>query len=381
MKGYMKVAAALAALTMAQTANAIEVRYSFRVNSSGPSIYPCNAGLMTDDTDDGDKVCYTADTHEACTPACVGLDCDGDQTPPQHPKPSGIEGIIAMTTSPSHGDDCQKDEQFNSRSQHCEKKAPPRNNCVCSTEKGRRYANYVHADYGYWGELTDPHTDQTSGSYKFEKLFNENDAYGKVLKNLSFNLGSELYSAKYFVDICYRGSQIDYSEFLLKYNLLAEASVSDFKTFGSAGGYKKLSGLKAKAYLICDVQKRDCHGSECDDHDANPMRDPEAAVFGNNSSFWNVLNGANFDYETHTNSLQDYSSDTSGQFKTLINKNYQALSPSHAAARFCKVRYVFEETDHKAKSPNFRKWQKHGANICTKTKIEPAYFDEKHMRD
>lgn len=375
MKGSIKAAAVLACLIMAQHASAIEVRYSFRVNSSGPSIYPCNAGLMTDDTEGGDQVCYTADTHEACSPACVGLDCNGQQ-PPDHPNPPPRpQAALELFSVPTPGG-CPGGEVRNPRTNHCERKAPPKNNCVCSTEKGRKYANYVHADWGPWGELSDPHTNQTSGSHVFEKLFHEGEAYGKVLRNLSFNLGSELYSAKYFVDICYRGSQIDYSEFLLKYNLLAEASVTDFKTFPGTGGYKKLSGLKARAYLICDVQKKGCHGDKCDDVDARPETDHDAAIFGHSSSVYDVLNGARFDYETHTYTSQDYSSDTSGQFKTLISKMNEPLTMHKAAPRFCKVRYVFEETDHRTKWPNFRKWQKHGANICTKTKIEPSQFTE-----
>lgn len=360
MKRLFKAMATTAVTLMAIQANAIQVTYSFRVNSSGPSIYPCNAGLMTHDPHEGDKVaCYTAITHEKCSGDCVGLDCEGGDEE-KDPKPhSNLPEFLSWSRGGGHpggghpGGDKEDDK----------------NNCVCTTSKGRKNGNYFHANYRPWGDTVDPHADVVSGeSPYFNQLFDEKTAYHKVLEKLSFNLGSELYNAKYFVDICYRGSQIDYSHFETKWNLLAEASVTDYGLKVNGDGYSDLSDLKMKAYIICSTQERSCRDGECSDKDDELKYD--LPMF--NDKFLQYLNPYNADYEYESDTYPA----TSSSFKKIIDKQYKELDYKGGAAKFCKIRYVFEETDGLDKKyAKHRKWQKHGADICTHTKVEMAKLE------
>lgn len=362
MKRLFTAMATTAVTLMAMQANAIQVTYSFRVNSSGPSIYPCNAGLTTHDPHEGDKVaCYTAITHEKCSGDCVGLDCKGgeEEKDDHHgPKPKSVLPEF-MTWSGGHGGPGHGGPGGG--------KEDDKNNCVCTTSKGRKNGNYFHANWRPWGDSVDPHTDVVSGSgMTFNKLFDEKTAYHKVLEKLSFNLGSELYNAKYFVDICYRGSQIDYSHFETKWNLLAEASVTDYGLKVQGDGYSDLADLKMKAYIICNTQDRSCEEGYCKDEDDKLHYVPQF-----NDYFLTNFNPTYTDYEYESDSWTANSS----TFKKIIDKQYKELDYKGGAAKYCKIRYVFEEKDGLSKYGKHRKWQKHGADICTHTKVEMAHLE------
>lgn len=352
MKRLFKTMATTAITLMAMQANAIQVTYSFRVNSSGPSIYPCNAGLMTKNPFRGDKVaCYTEIDHKPCNGGCVGLDCEGGEKPAPRANIGG--GAFTWTNNtppPGPG---------------------PKNNCVCTTEEGRENGNYLHANYRKWGDVQDPHADVVSGgNYGFNQIFDEVNAYNKVLEKLSFNLGSELYTAKYFVDICYRGSQIDYSHFDTKWNILAEASVTDYGYGANYNqGYSKLAGLKHKAYVICTLQNKSCESGNCSDRDLE-INSYNVAQF--NSNFLDALGQGNFQYSATSGWLNT----APGAFTQLIDKEYESLTYHKKATKFCKIRYVFEETNGLTEAgAKHRKWQKHGADVCTHTKIEMAHLN------
>ncbi|WP_415061197.1 hypothetical protein [Bdellovibrio sp.] len=351
MKRLVKAMATTAVTLMAIQANAIQVNYSFRVNSSGPSIYPCNAGLLTEDKYGGDKVaCYTATTHEACTPKCEGLDCDGGFKP----KPHSLELISFHGGGPTPPPPSTPD---------------PKNACVCTTDKGRKYGNYLHVSHRPWGESVDPTSNVVSSinTGKFAQTFNEVDAYKNVLEKLSFNLGTELYNAKYFVDICYRGSQIDYTNFATKWNVLAEASVTDYGFGAPNDGYSEMAGLKHKAYVICSLQNRSCADGECDDK--NWVIDSNSVPQFNDlflSSFMPIK--ADFKYQGSSHST------SSGGFTELVDLTDKDLKDLRAT-KFCKIRYVFEETNgDNPTTAKQRKWQKHGADVCTHSKIEMSYL-------
>lgn len=362
MKHIFGKMATMAVTLMALQANAIQVTYSFRVNSSGPSIYPCNAGLLTKNPYRGDKqICYTEIDHKPCNGECVGLDCEGGEKP--KPRPQGLDTPGINWSGISGGPGGPGGPGNNT--------PPAKNNCVCTTQEGRENGNYLHANYRSWGDVQDPHADVVSGgSYGFNKIFSEVNAYNKVLEQLSFNLGSELYTAKYFVDICYRGSQIDYSHFDTKWNVLAEASVTDYGLgAGSGQGYSKLAGLKHKAYVICTVQNKSCAGGQCNDEDL-PINENTVAQF--NDDFLNALRPGKFDYDEESGWMDTHP----GAFTQLIDKENISLTRYSQATKFCKVRYVFEETNGlTAAGAKHRKWQKHGADVCTHTKIEMADLD------
>lgn len=420
MKRLVKAVATAAVTLMAFQANAIQVNYSFRVNSSGPSIYPCNAGLLTKADTYGDKkICYYEGTNTACTPKCDGLDCEGGA-----PKPKfALMNLNTMSTpalntkagceaagrnwvgTPTHANNVpsgvlgyEKDQAgpgkfvycdvscktagnvFNSQERTCSNphngdNGGNGNTCVCSTQDGRKFGNYVHASWTKWEDRQDPHTDKVSGvSPYFETLFGEVDAFDRVLDKLSFNLGSETYNAAYFVDICYRGSQIDYSHYKAAYKVVAEASLTDIGYKYNGKGYSDFADLEVQAHLICTSQKQDCKDGNCSDTDENPNG-------GNTPQFSKDLYDINDPVSDHTKYL-------AGDVKELINgaafvQSINKVAPpiyldkynKGAAAKFCKIRYIFKEKDGLSSYPKLRKWQKHGANICTHTKIEMADLD------
>jgi hypothetical protein len=366
MKRFVRGLATAAVTFMAMQANAVQVTYTFRVNSSGPSIYPCNAGLLTENPYHGDKaICYTADTHEVCNPQCVGVDCQGNDNGkpgPELPNPGPTPHPHFAGMQLFGGDQHHNPPGGNE---------PPRKNaCECTTEYGRKNGNYLHATYTPWGENNDPHKDVISGQgNQFAKLFNDEvTPYKNVLQTLAFNLGSELYTAKYFVDICYRGSQIDYGTINTGWNILAETAVTDFGFAPGGQGYSKLSDLEMKAYVICTNQNKTCEHGNCNDYDT--MIDAQQVAQFNNS-FLDYLTPGKFNYSDKSNWQP-----AKGSFTQLIDNKNEDLG-NHAAAKFCKVRYVYSETNGLDKDKaKHRKWQKHGANICTHTKIEMASMGE-----
>ncbi|WP_413560317.1 hypothetical protein [Bdellovibrio sp. HCB209] len=360
MKRIVKAVATTAVTLMALQANAVQVTYTFRVNSSGPSIYPCNAGLLTENPYQGDKaICYTSDTHEVCNPDCVGVDCQGnDNGKPGPDLPTPHSAALQLFGGGGHQPPHQPP-------------GPPRKNvCECTTEYGRKNGNYIHATYIPWGESQDPHKDVISGQgNQFAQVFSgEVDAYKNVLRTLSFNLGSELYTAKYFVDICYRGSQIDYGTLNTSWNILAETAVTDFGFAPQGQGYSKLADLEMKAYVICTNQNKTCEHGNCNEYDTQ-INSAEVAQY--NQSFLQNLTPGKFNYSDKSNW-----SPAKGSFTQLIDNKWEDLG-NHAAPKFCKIRYVYSETNGLDKNKaKHRKWQKHGANICTHTKIEMASMGE-----
>ncbi|MNY53343.1 hypothetical protein D3C86_1890900 [compost metagenome] len=59
-----------------------------------------------------------------------------------------------------------------------------------------------------------------------------------------------------------------------------------------------------------------------------------------------------------------------GNSKSLLTSADINGNDTHTP-RFCKVRYIFKETNAATGSiKNLRKWQRHGAEMCTYTNIE-----------
>lgn len=328
MRKLLKIATALSMIIAAQSASAISLRFKFKTNSSGPNIYACNAGIMTPTHV---KVCYVQGSKTQCDP---GQCAPNDST------------CIA--------------------------------NCICtSTGGGDSLMNYAFTEYNTWRDNSEsagtptPSTITSAGAQsEFNTFFADTAAWDKSLASLNFNLGSELYNAQYFVDVCFRGPQIEYFKDGVKTNwaALAQISASDFNEGGSEISYSKLAALKVKSYMVCDTQGAGTY------------------KYAHNGSNWN--NGT---YDSSTNEAiftgtkgsptggGDIPMVSSGEFslpletsvKNLINT---ILTFTPGSIRFCKVRYIFEETDSaKAQTgsdgPNLRKWQRHGAEICTYTEF------------
>jgi hypothetical protein len=340
MKNMFTAVAALLLFAAAPSANAISLRFKFKTFSSGPNIYACNAGITAPQTNK--KVCYFEGTTQACT----------------------------QDTCSTTGENC------NTR-------------CVCTSSNGGEWLmNYGKVSFEDWKDNGDTSISgqgtktfaSDSSAAGWVNALSETDSWNKRINNLSFNLGSELYGASYYVDICYRGPQIEYfqDQVVSNFNLKAQSNATDFLANGANGGdnnrdgltipglvdgkkYTELAGLKVQAFVSCDLQGVGSYQYAMNNQGQyNTSKNEAGFTMGSNnlpatateanSSFWSSSAAA-----LGTGNV------------SLIDTNI--TNSSTRAPRFCKVRYVFTETNVNATLPNLRKWQRHGAEMCTWTEI------------
>jgi len=319
------------------TSEAVSFRFKFKVNSSVPSIYACTAGLRH--VRKNGRVCYFKGTTNACTPNTCA------------------DGTICDTQ------------------------------CLCAGANGGTYLmDYFKLKAADWvdnGVLSAPvqmDAVRSLGNQQFAQQFDDTTAWNKSINELQFNLGSELYGAEYFVDICYRGPQIEYfrDNVAANFSLLAETGITDFLATAPNPGdnsrdgliipglvdgkkYSELAGLKVQAFTVCDVQGEG--GLQYATNGSNQyntsQNEANFSLGGNQFPVW----GSDRFYSS---SQQSYATNE----MTLIN-SWITSNSSHTP-RFCKVRYIFSETNQSSSLPLFRKWQRHGAEVCTTTAIEEA---------
>lgn len=327
----------VAVLFLSFQAEAISLRYKFKVFSSGPSIYPCNAGIIAQQSNQ--KVCYFENTQNVCNPD---------------------------TCSTAKG--------------NCESR------CVCTGSNGGDYLmNFGVAEYKDWKDHHELNSVSGKGTAKFAVssskpyALEDNISWDKVLTNLYFELGSELYSAKYYVDICYRGSQVPYFENQIpaSWTIQTQAAGVNFLAFGKNGGennrdgltmeenfikYIERAGVQVQTYVTCDFQGVGNYVHAVNTSGEYNKTDNEAGfTYASNGNPNGATEGAGSFLSSSASSLPASGVTTIDQW--LVNN-------SSKAPRFCKVRYVFTETNYKAAKPNLRSWTRHGAEMCTYTKIE-----------
>jgi len=329
----------LVALLVTTNAEAVSLRFKFKTFSSGANIYACNAGIAASASNR--KVCYFEGTKTACT-----------QT------------------------DCTAGQSCNTR-------------CICSGGNGGNWLmDYSRAEIAPWVDTGSAPTSAwirrtisaTSGSRVFTQLHPDNEAWGNTIRELSFNLGSELYGSSYFVDICYRGPQIEYFEDGVRANFSfrAQASATDFLANSVNSGdnsragleltvpsnlrYTELSGLRVQSFVTCDTQGLGNFIFARNDQGVYNSSRNEANFNINNTTGLPIAGGDFFQSSSQTN--------VAANAVTLLNG--WITQNSSRTPRFCRIRYVFTETNINATSPNLRQWQRHGAEMCTYTDIEEA---------
>lgn len=318
------------ALVLASAAHAVSIEFSFDINSSGPSIYPCNAGIRHDAY--SSRVCYDRVTQQSCSPN----DCTSQQ-------------------------DC---------------------NCVCTgstTGAGETRLDYLRASYATWTDNGEYAGTSTSKSLyakegSFNELFNVNakEEWTSQLTKLEFDLGSERYGAEFYLDVCYRGPQIEYyyaqqnggfsgtpsgyeyPNFAAK----AQATVTDIV---AANGlrYSQLADLKVKADMVCDQQGK---GTYIYAGSGNPATGTTYDQILNDIVGITVTGGQytkSVPYRAFNNASSLYLIDE------FINAN-NAFVP-----RFCKVRYTFIENRRNDSNllAQLRKWKIQKAQVCTFTEV------------
>lgn len=312
-------------------ASAVSVEFSFDINSSGPSIYPCNAGIRHDVH--SDRVCYDRVTQQSCNPA---NDCNGAQ-------------------------------------QAC--------NCVCTgstTGDGEFRHDFMRVGFANWtdngeyaGASSSKNLYATSGS--FNQLFNANakEEWSKQITKLQFDLGSERYGSEFFLDVCYRGPQIEYYYAMMNggfgsgsgndypnFSLKSQATVTDLVSSNGLR-YSQLADLKVKVTAVCDQQGKGTY---------------------NYAGSGNPASGTNYD-----NILHDITGDavSGGQYTKVVpyrsfnnaNSLYlidEFINVNNAfTPRFCKIRYTFIENRRNDQNTlsQIRKWKQQKAQVCTFTEI------------
>lgn len=184
---------------LSSSAFAVSVQFNFDVNSSAPSIYPCDAGVRH--ASHGSTVCYRPQDYTACTPSTTEADLT----------------------------------------------------CVCSTASTEEYLmDSMSAKIVNWPDPgTDtasiPDTTKIAGTTSFERI-NTSSEWLKQLRTLEFNFGSSRYGSEFYLDICYRAPQVRGGN--PNHNIILQTTVTDLL----AATYSTDSDLNVKASVECDLQ-------------------------------------------------------------------------------------------------------------------------------
>lgn len=311
----------------------VSVEFKFDVNSSGPSMYPCNAGIKHAKHDD--RICYDRVTSQSCDPS---NDC---------------------------GSDGDEDE-----GQQC--------NCVCTgstSGAGETRLDFLRVSSGAWTE-----NGQTAGAQTAKNLYAPEGAYNMAfnennkeewlnqITKMTVDLGSERYGAEYFLDVCYRGPQIEYyfasqnGGFPTSglgspnFNLKVHATVNDLTT---GMRYSQLSDLKVKAEVVCDQQGKGTYIYAGTSVPSGPTSYDQLV----NDITGMTVNGGQY---SKTVNFRDFNTVSSSYLiDEFINQN-NAFTP-----RFCKIRYTFLENRRNSNNPldQIRKWKLQRAEVCTFSEI------------
>ena len=291
-----------------QSAQAMEVTFNFNAYSSGADIYPCNAGQRLVPPN---LSCHLVNSTASCA--------------------SGTSG------------------------------------CVCNSfSVATETQDFITGTLTNWdlsGTPTSVRQQPSTGVGNGAEvaLVSDGTDFAHRLTNLSFNFGSETYDEQYFVDICYRGPQIDYwqNDVGINMTLSGAMTVTDLAGItGSAANYVSLSGVVMYPQVVCDVQGLGANTT--------------AAGVGGYNSLSMDLNGSFGPADIFYNFGRSWS------LGTGITSVFQGLalsqtvpSPTGATVqfngvpRYCKIRYAFQEL-----SQTTRSWQIHGATIQTFTQVQ-----------
>lgn len=314
----MKFLIALAMLVAGFNAQAASLEFKLEINSSGPSIYACDAGLMH--KPHAERVCYDRVTMNSCNPSR-----------------------------------CTDEVQCN---------------CVCTGESRSGAGEYRHdfmkVGYAAWTDNGERATNVQSksvaaGKNSFNRAFTNKNEWNKQLTKLVYNLGSERYGAEFYLDVCYRGPQIDY--FLAdsladtpNFDLKAQATVTDIVSSNGLK-YSQLADLQVKAVVACDQQGKGAYvyaGDGAGNYDNALLHEISSNV---------TVPGGQFHKAT------GYSAFNTGANLFLVN---QWINVNNTyTPRFCKIRYYFKEMrrDSSDLISQIRKWKKQQAQVCTYTSI------------
>lgn len=410
--------AALGCFAAASTAHAKELTFYFDVFSSGPEIYPCDAGIWQGEQP---KYCHFKGTAQNCNPADLG------KTPGQTGVTAGWQTVDGSAIT-NYFDGAHA--------------------CICTGGTGgqstgvrggdylmnfMRYkaATWVGGNTGGdnhmgWSTPVEKTAQGTKEGVTVARHVRGSDAnsatdvqqeFKTQLEAVTFNFGSELYGAHFFVDYCYRGPQIPY---YLGNNHPQNAN-AQFGTFawlkstnpfqggnGTPGAptlsYTDLAKVKLKTVMVCDLQGKGTykydHNSttsapgvfdsfEMDITDSgnidvsslatggvvlanstgsnvNPNTQSFILTAPNSGTNWvGMLNGDKKFGPTNVTNLA-VKTDQYWLFGANNSLEYITRGNEPFTPRFCKLRTYFVEESGKRE----RAWQRHDARFITKWLVE-----------
>jgi hypothetical protein len=295
MKKILLASSAFLAFSV-QNAFAINLTFQFAVNSSSPSIYACNAGI-------------------------------------RHPE----RAAICWDRS---GNSCDPTT------------ATPPSSCVCTGETGSSNGSWERdimisktADWvdnsGGPISTTDTDTAATNSSSVYNSLYQTDAiAYTKQITELTFNLASETYGSEYFVDVCYRGTQVAQANSGNNYSLKGNVTVTNLRAADvTAPNYQLIADLQGKADIKCYMDK--------------------------NSNVPDTTPGSiTYNYNIGAGSFQSLSTSAT-QVSLLTDATMNGSVPAgDKTPRFCIARYYFKEN-----ATSERKWKLQNAKAAIYTEI------------
>ncbi|MCX6119312.1 MAG: hypothetical protein NT027_17370 [Proteobacteria bacterium] len=331
------------ALSMSSLVNAKSITFKFRVNSSGPMIYACNAGLLHKSL--ASQVCtFSHNPTQSCNPGehnCVCSDVNDN---------GGRDFATAKYTPWNFS---------TNRWSNATTTAPnlPGDQSVVIT--GQKFPVTNYGDFFANG----------NGS---NVVVNPINMLATRLDAITFNLGSEVYGSEYFIDICYRGSQIEYFENnqALEHLLDAQVTASDVGSVSTNTSYTALAKPEVQVMSICDNQGQGTlrfAGVGINHATYNTLTNelqPLALLPGQipvGTWTYNVVN----DFQEHHGKLSLLSNGAN------FADNNSWIGDSGMPPRFCAVRYYFKETNQIERS-----WQRHDAEFVTWTRIHARTLGE-----
>ncbi len=295
-------------------ADAISLRFKSKIFSSGPDIYACNAGVASAFLQN--SICYFGGKKE--------------------------NGFCTPSSCANAKENCNTD-------------------CVCIDKggQGETYINKITLKAKlYDTEVALPSEKKKASGPAFQSVYSSVDSWNRKIYDLSTQFMTEAYTGSYFVDICYRGTEIPDGEgyfvvsteaaaipFLVTdltgYNSLDNNRTGlDFNEANMLGKiYTDRAELSVERFVVCG--------------------DTQAS-----SDF--VLNGTTGVPTGGTAGNKFFSTASEMQLRS------SALSKAHGSVidpKFCKFRYIFRETNWKSATPFRRSTKGEGAEVCTYTKI------------
>lgn len=298
---------------ISDSAQAISLRFKSKIISIGAKIYACNAGIGSEKA----QVCYFNNTNVRCT-----------------------------------------EQTCTSAKQNCN------SSCICTgnygsaipaalTVRTQSVDNDVNP-LGPAGALTTRQAVTTG----FSQVVTASQAFNTTISDLSVFFPQDMYTGKYFLDVCYRGSNIPDIKPL--YTLTTEASAIPFRVISPEGfnagennrvgldfnnpatldgqTYTSKSALTVQSFVVCS---------------SNPEVYPDFTV----DSTGKPVGGINGVFTASTQALMSSSA--------LEMVRIRISDP-----KLCKVRYLFTESDYRNPFPRMRGHESVGAEVCTYTSIQ-----------